>query len=155
MGIFLTQIVNIFIFWFFRQLLVAGSRDTVNSDSIIRGNNMLKWEGHFVTWHTLLLASMDVSTQIFRWALKYCLSNQQYSCWLWALINFPFPFMVQAYHFTIAALENPFTKVGFNVSHVLQQLAKSLICMEQCSPSQILMAYYNDSKILNVWCATW
>lgn len=52
---------------------------------------------------------------------------------------------IQAPHFTIAALEKPFTKVGFEVAHVLRQLAESIRCMEQCLPSQILMQSLHDA----------
>lgn len=51
----------------------------------------------------------------------------------------------QAPHFTIAATEKPFTKVGFQVAHVLRQLAESIRSMEQCPPSQILMQNLHDA----------
>eukprot|EP00253_Pinus_taeda_P026671 PITA_26671 len=52
---------------------------------------------------------------------------------------------IQAPHFTRAALEKPFTKVGLQVALVLRQLAESIRCMEQCPPSQTLMESLRDA----------
>eukprot|EP00253_Pinus_taeda_P026551 PITA_26551 len=52
---------------------------------------------------------------------------------------------IQAPHFTIEALEKPFTKVGFQVALVLRQLAESIRCMEQCPPSQNVMQSLLDA----------